>query len=722
MNKNSVVFSLISLAALMAVIAVSIFFLYSSSYRRKGDGAPVSSYKLMRAVPLDAALILCSSSTEEAVSTLTNKSLILNNLFNNSSGKGFNDFLLKLKTSEVKAGNSCETMVSMHYSGDFVPLMIVDAGSSFKDTSAYVKSIIDAAAFSGLSSRFLYPSSISGAKPAGRQILLVSPSETLLSASQRHFEAEISILDKASFSAAAQYSNGRDAVFISHDYAGKLLRAGSLQAYAGYSGFLSSLSEWTVLEVKPSKAGNIFLKGRTFSSSGFSFFRNVLSSSAAGLSKFSEILPDSTISAVSICTDDILNYIDSYEKFIDASGKLDKYRQYSKLLKEKSGIEPQKWAESLDIKETCKASVIAKGKEHDLLLVRTAKEDASVLLKGTDFSMLKDAKGKLIPFAYKGFASAVFGNFMSLEDESSCILINDWIIIGNESSLLAFAERGAESKNLKTFFAGSNLEGRLPDKKVNAVALKIKARPSESLLMAANGSEFSLYIDKFQDQAEQALESNEFLVEIPQGPFKIKNSGTGRTNFFSQAPNLALSLKEEDGKGIWSIPFSSRICGAAVDIDYFENGKRQILFAAGSGLYLIDRLGRFVSPFPVSLGKEALLGPAVYDFIGGYSIMILHKDNSLGLYDLKGKKIKDWKDIMPAERIKSLPELLIVKDKMYWLVRTSACSLIYNINGGEPLTKAEDNKRIRPDSPIQVNEGEVSATCLDGKIRNIKLN
>ena len=722
MNKNSLVFSLISLAILMTVIAVSIFFLYSGSYRRKGAETPVSSYKLMPAVPLDAALILCASSTEEAVSSLTNKSLVLNNLFNNASGKGFNDFLLRLKSSEEKSRKSHETIVSMHYSGDFVPLMIMDAGSSSKDTSAYVKSIIGAAEASGLSARFLEPSSVSGTKLSGARILLVSPSETLLAASQRHFEEEVSILEKASFSAAAEYANGRNAIFISHDYAGKLLKAASLQAYAGYSGFLSSLAEWTALEVEPSGEENFVLKGQTFSSQSFSFYRNVLSSSAPGVAKFSEILPDSTMSAVSICTDDILSYIGSYEKFIDASGKLDKYRHTSKLLKEKSGIEPSKWAERLDIKEVCKAIVVAGGKEHLLLFIRPAKEDASILLKGTDLSILKDAKGKILPFAYKSFASAVFGNFMSLEDESSFILINNWIVIGNESYLLAFAERGIEKKNLKSFFEDSDLGSRLPDKKVSAVAFKRKAQASESFLITANGSGFTLYMDKFKAQASQALESNEFLVEIPQGPFKVKNSGTGKINLFSQTPNLALSLKEEDGTGIWSLPFKSKICGSAVDIDYFENGKRQILFAAGSELYLLDRLGRFVSPFPVSLGKEALLGPAVYNFTGAYSLMILHKDNSLCFYDLKGRKIKDWKDITPAERIKSLPELLTVKDKKYWVVRTSECSFIYNINGGEPITKAEGDKRIGPDSPMEVKEEEVSSVCVDGKIRKIKLN
>ena len=54
----------------------------------------------------------------------------------------------------------------------------------------------------------------------------------------------------------------------------------------------------------------------------------------------------------------------------------------------------------------------------------------------------------------------------------------------------------------------------------------------------------------------------------------------------------------------------------AVDAGAFQavigaNGKIQFCFCAGSSVYLIDRLGRFVSGFPVDLGKTVLLGPSV---------------------------------------------------------------------------------------------------------------
>ena len=214
------------------------------------------------------------------------------------------------------------------------------------------------------------------------------------------------------------------------------------------------------------------------------------------------------------------------------------------------------------------------------------------------------------------------------------------------------------------------------------------------------------------------------VVNVPKGPFKVKNCGTGKTNLFAQQSNNYLVLKEENGKGIWGVPFGAPICGAVEDIDYFGNGKLQFLFASGSKLYLIDRLGRFVKPFPVELGKEILLGPAAYDFTGahGYTVQVLHKDNTIGMYDLHGKKPSSWKGIKTEETIKSLPELLKVKGKRFWIVRTSVRTLVFGFDGGEPLYSGNGNKMLLPDSKINVNDkGTVSALCYDGKERSLKL-
>jgi hypothetical protein len=213
-------------------------------------------------------------------------------------------------------------------------------------------------------------------------------------------------------------------------------------------------------------------------------------------------------------------------------------------------------------------------------------------------------------------------------------------------------------------------------------------------------------------------------VTVPEGPFKVLNSGTGRTNLFYQQSNGAICLQEEDGKGIWGVPFKHKICGTAHNIDYYANGNKQILFGAGSSLYLIDRHGRFVQGFPYDLGKEILIGPDVYDFNGvnAYNVLVLHTDNTVEMYNLKGKKPDSWLGIAPSETIVSLPERLEVGGKTFWVVRTSLQTLIYSFYGGQPLNSSKGDAMFLPTAEVKVkNSTTVEAECYDGKVRTLKV-
>ena len=159
-------------------------------------------------------------------------------------------------------------------------------------------------------------------------------------------------------------------------------------------------------------------------------------------------------------------------------------------------------------------------------------------------------------------------------------------------------------------------------------------------------------------------------------------------------------------------------------MDHYANGKLQILFCAGTKMYLIDRLGRYVNGFPLDLGKEVVLGPDIYDFSGArkYNVMILHKDNTLDMYNLKGQKPASWKGITASETIKNLPERIVVGGNTFWVVRTSIQTLIFPFYGGEPLTAFEGNQMIRPDSAVKaIDATTVQFTCYDGKARTAKI-
>ena len=102
--------------------------------------------------------------------------------------------------------------------------------------------------------------------------------------------------------------------------------------------------------------------------------------------------------------------------------------------------------------------------------------------------------------------------------------------------------------------------------------------------------------------------------------------------------------------------------------------------------------------------------------------MVLHKDNTIRMYNLKGKMPQAWKGITAAETIKALPERLTLSGKDFWVVRTSIQTLIFPFYGGEPLTVYEGDLKIRPDSEVKIADGtSVQVSCYDGKIRTVKL-
>lgn len=181
---------------------------------------------------------------------------------------------------------------------------------------------------------------------------------------------------------------------------------------------------------------------------------------------------------------------------------------------------------------------------------------------------------------------------------------------------------------------------------------------------------------------------------VPKGQFEVRNCATGKTNSISQKEDFALEMKDENGALLWTLPLPGPICGRVAQIDYFANRKLQYLFICGRTLYLVDRLGRIVKGFPVQLSSEVLLGPDAYDFSGGgrYNIMVLNRDGSIDMYNLKGEKPASWKSIRPAEAAIGLPELLEKGSRSWWIVRSSEKSLAYSFYGdfvksfvGEPV-------------------------------------
>ncbi|MCR5018507.1 MAG: hypothetical protein K6A64_06900, partial [Bacteroidales bacterium] len=315
----------------------------------------------------------------------------------------------------------------------------------------------------------------------------------------------------------------------------------------------------------------------------------------------------------------------------------------------------------------------------------------------------------------------VLGTTFQVEDSLCLYLGAGWRVYGCKEALDMFQDKDFLELTLKDRLSEAGLQiptgmiayaslsdapeiasRYLDDTRTQAV-LRYTNGASYAPVMAVlkTGSAPSITLTLSRRMEQDANKGGSFLkdttVVVPQGPYDVINHNTGKINRLYQNKNLYICLNDENGKGVWGIPFSKHICGRVECIDYYNNGRKQFLFAAGSSIYLLDVKGRFVQGFPVDLGRDIRLGPAAYDFTGagGYTIMVLHKNNTLQMYNLHGQKPQNWKGIAPEDKIRDLPELYESDGKRYWIVTTSGTTAVYPFNGGEPLTRKETEKLLK---------------------------
>ena len=725
MNKRTLLICISALSALVILVAGAVTLLYSEKSSVNSPSADelyeiaASSRPVMNAIPSDAVMILHCSTMRDCIDVV----------FSGSGKSNFLKFLSRVSTlvgDEARALKNSEMAVSMHYSGNIVPLMLVSVSGFPKDSTKGEWSIVRAADSARIAYRIFDNAGDCTPTLKRKTVLAFSPSETLVMSAGRNLESGTSVLKDEECAAAVASVGNESAIFVNHSYSGKIVSSFFASKLRGQAGFLKSFADWTALTINDMTDKRLALSGTSASFESPAFFSNLYKGIAPGTSTVMSVLPAGTLSASMLQLSSTESYITAYKKYIDAVGRLPKYNAALETFRTNDGVVPDVWVNALKIKEICKANVSVSGGETSVLLMKPGKDDPSQLFRGSEIKSVKEYDGGVLKSGLFASVGTLFGNIFSIKD-STYIFKDGWLICGAPAALEQFT---AEKRRTLADYLSEAGAGSMIRSSGTVFQMYSSAAASPVVLSIEPGeTSFFMNIEALQVKFTGINEdvpaaAKDTAVTVPSGPFKVKNCATGKTNLFSQQSNNWLVLKDEKGKGLWGVQFGSPICGAVSEIDYFGNGKIQFLFASGSKLYLIDRLGRFVKPFPVELGKEVLIGPAAYDFSGAhaYTAMVLHKDNTIGMYDLHGKTPSAWKGIKSEETIKSLPELLRVKGKRFWVVRTSVRTVIYGFDGGNPVYNPGGNKMLRPDAKIKVNDnGSVSALCHDGKERVLKL-
>lgn len=703
MAKRSTIAAIVLVAVLLAGIVFAVTKLYTETPEEETPAPPtVSGWSVLRAVPSDAAAVLVFDGSSKSARILADSTGLLQAAVapGNSAFMAFIQSLGRRKMA-----------VSLHNSGTLVPLV----AAQIQPTDTLAKKL---AAQAGL-------------KTVEKEgFLIASRSETFVNASVRHLVEGLSILGTGHLQNLVGQVSGSAVVLVSHAHSAKLL-----QTYAGKewqkSSFVKDLTSWSAWTLQDLQKDQILLKGISLPGEASASFFKAFAGMQAPVAEFPEAVPYYTGSAVAVPIPDVDAFLNARRREEDGQGRLG---LFNKSLKAKAGrsLSPEEWFRSLQPREVARITFNQDGQLRQAVLVKSA----------------KDAKQAPAPNEYAGCLALVAGENFSAVDTVFASLGGKWMAFADAPALQALQDKSIKEYTLKNRLADASvsLGGGLvayasltdaPDLPARLLSKDLSV-PLKEWALGAAFVPASASLDLSEDYpslrvqlSTHTLKSNKVqvmerdtTVEVPAGPFTVYNYYTKKNNQLYQNKSLSICLNDENGKGVWGIPFKEPLCGRVQSLDYYKNGKIQFLFAAGDKLYLLDRLGHWVSGFPARLPKAVLLGPDVYDFTGagGYTVMVLHKDNTLERYNLHGQKPDGWKGIVAPETVKNLPELVEVKGKNYWVVRTSVRTLVYPFAGGEPLVKEEGNKMLRPDAELKVTSKGVSGECYDGRNREFKLN
>lgn len=702
MGNKSTWIAIVAAAVLIAGIAFAVTRLYGTGGAKKADKATPAEWEILRAVPSDAVAVMVFDGSRAAKKVIADSTGLLKPVLaaDNPALMGY-----------LNQSGKYRTAVALMTSGALVPLVITQTN---KADSASIADLAQAAAKAGL-------------KTAVKEnFLIASRSETFLGSSSRHIEEGSSVLGVRNLKELTQNVKGPAVAFLNHSHAGKLLQVYSTPSVRKQSAFVKDLTAWSAWSVQDLEKDHIVLEGTALKGEAAASWFAAYQGAPAEQVEFPEALPYHASEVISVPITE--NFITSRKAFEDGRGRLSKVE---KALKDKGkrDLTPAEWFASLQPKEAVKVTFSDEGIDRSVILIHSGKD----LKLGTESSN-----------PYRGTIGLILGEYFAITDTVCSQAGSKWTVWGDVPGIRAFSkgdytlkERMADA-SIPTP-SGFTVYASLTDSPLTldnlfsakvADALKAWVTGSgyapamASLDLSGNMPKMKLEVYKraLRGTKVQVMERDTTVV-VPTGLFPVMNFSTGQTNYLYQNSHLSICLNDENGKGVWGVPFKESLCGRVQNIDYFGNGKIQFLFCAGSKLWAIDRLGHWVNGFPAELGKQVLLGPDVYDFTGasGYTVMVLHKDNTLERYNLHGKRPDGWKGIKAPETVKNLPELIEAGEKRFWAVRTSVRTIIYPFEGGDPVVNPESGKMIKPDSAIYLNGKSIKAECYDGKTREFKL-
>jgi hypothetical protein len=206
--------------------------------------------------------------------------------------------------------------------------------------------------------------------------------------------------------------------------------------------------------------------------------------------------------------------------------------------------------------------------------------------------------------------------------------------------------------------------------------------------------------------------------EILNNPQFVVNHLNKQKEIVVQDIKNNLYLISNTGKILWKKQLNGPVLGLIEQIDIYKNGRLQLVFATPNRVYILDRNGRDVKPFPANFNDNITQPLSVFDYDKNknYRLLVTQGKNLLML-DKNRKTVRGFNFKQANSEIISQPQHYRIGKKDYLVFKTQTQMYILDRTG---------NKRVNPKTtsnfssePILLYKDKFTTTDPSGNLISI---
>ncbi|MFD2033236.1 hypothetical protein ACFSKL_00455 [Belliella marina] len=195
--------------------------------------------------------------------------------------------------------------------------------------------------------------------------------------------------------------------------------------------------------------------------------------------------------------------------------------------------------------------------------------------------------------------------------------------------------------------------------------------------------------------------SVKFRDNLIYGPKSIQNFNDKSFEFVVQDELKQVHLLTGEGELVFSQALEDPIVSDVFQVDFYKNGKLQLLFATAKKIYIIDRLGGILPGYPLEIPGANIthLNLVDYDNNKDYRFFVGTDQAELYLFNKEGDALEGWNP-------RSISSNLVVNPSHHRIVGVGDHMLALDTDGSLYFFNRRGEKVL--DSPINLGETQSS--------------